>query len=62
MDDLPQSSIQFGCSVEWSEKDGVWIASSSQFPDMKAHGTTPWEAFLELKTAILAVIDEEIIH
>jgi len=42
--------------VEWSEEDGVHIASVLEFPSLKAHGKTPEQALQQIRKVVRETI------
>ena len=51
-------STKYKINLEWSERDGAWLASASELPGCMADGETPKEALQEIERVIADWISE----
>lgn len=51
-------STKYKINLEWSERDGAWLASVPELPGCMADGETPQEALQEVEAVIGDWIDE----
>jgi len=49
---------EYKINLEWSERDGAWLASAPELPGCMADGETPEEALAEIETVIAEWIGE----
>ena len=48
---------RFAYRADWSEEDGVFIASALEVPSVKAHADTPEDAIREVKIPIAMTLE-----
>ena len=51
-------STKYKINLEWSERDGAWLASVPELPGCMADGETPEEALQEIERVIADWISE----
>ena len=51
-------STKYKINLEWSERDGAWLASVPELPGCMADGETPEDALREVETVIADWINE----
>jgi len=49
---------KYKINLEWSERDGAWLASAPELPGCMADGETPEAALAEIETVIAEWIEE----